>query len=108
MPQSGHAQVGAGRFPVDAQGRGIAGFRWTAYLSLYGRDIGAFLANFRASFAQKTTDGKNVLALFAVANDQSVRWNPVNLGGGVLVGSNPYPALGQRAVQAPFSGPYPG
>ncbi|WP_328609442.1 hypothetical protein OG943_10045 [Amycolatopsis sp. NBC_00345] len=43
-----------------------------------------------------------------MANDQSVRWNPVNLGGGVLVGSNPYPALGQRAVQAPFSGPYPG
>jgi phospholipid/cholesterol/gamma-HCH transport system substrate-binding protein len=78
-----------------------------AYLSPYGRDIGAFLANFRASFAHKTTDGKNVLALFAAANDQSVRGNPVNLGGGVLVGSNPYPAPGQQAVRAPFSGQYP-
>ncbi|HEV7977931.1 MlaD family protein [Amycolatopsis sp.] len=78
-----------------------------AYLSPYGRDIGAFLANFRASFAHKTTDGKNVLALFAVANEESVRGNPVNLGGGLTVGTNAYPAPGQQATRTPFSGNYP-
>jgi phospholipid/cholesterol/gamma-HCH transport system substrate-binding protein len=78
-----------------------------AYLSPYGRDIGAFLANFRASFAHKTTDGKNVLALFAVANEESVRGNPVNLGGGLTVGTNAYPAPGQQATRKPFSGNYP-
>lgn len=78
-----------------------------AYLSPYGRDIGAFLANFRASFAHRTTDGKNVLALFAVANEQSVRGNPLDLHGGLLTRSNAYPAPGTQGNRAPFSGTYP-
>lgn len=78
-----------------------------AYLSPYGRDIGSFLANFGASFAHKSSDGNNVLDLFAVANDQSVRGNPVNLGGGVLVKSNPYPKPGEQSNLAPFSGQFP-
>jgi phospholipid/cholesterol/gamma-HCH transport system substrate-binding protein len=77
------------------------------YLTPYGRDIGAFIANFSASFAHKTTDGKTVLALFAAGNDQSVRGVPIDMHGGVLVRSNPYPAPGAQGDRAPFSGNSP-
>lgn len=78
-----------------------------AYLSPYGQDVGSFLANFGASFAHKSSDGNNVLDLFAAVNDQSVRGNPINLNGGLLVRSNPYPKAGEQSNLAPFSGKYP-
>lgn len=78
-----------------------------SYLSPYGHDIGSFVANFSASFAHTSSNGNNVLDLFAVVNDQSVRGNPLNLNGGVLVGSNPYPKPGQQSDLRPFTGNYP-
>ncbi|WP_020498652.1 MlaD family protein [Sciscionella marina] len=77
------------------------------YLSPYGKDIGSFVANFGSSFAHTTTNGDNVLDLFTVANEQSVRGNPLNLGKGIFTQSNPYPAPGEQSHLGPFNGKFP-
>lgn len=76
------------------------------YASPYGMDIGSFLTNFAASYSHTDTDGHHFLALLAGVNDMSVRGNPINLGGGILAKSDPYPKPGSLLDLRPFTGKF--
>lgn len=79
-----------------------------AYLKPYGRDLGAMLANFGASFESKAEDGLNTVRLAPIINSGSVRNMPLPVEGlDPTHWSNPYPKPGQAGNPAPFTGPYP-
>jgi phospholipid/cholesterol/gamma-HCH transport system substrate-binding protein len=78
------------------------------YLAPYGRDLGAFIANFHAGFAYKGADGRSVLRLSPFVNAQTLKADPVSgLTTGILLGSNGYPAPGAQSNPQQFSGAYP-
>ncbi|NKQ53219.1 MCE family protein [Amycolatopsis sp. K13G38] len=82
-----------------------------SYMSPFGRDIGAFFANFGAAFSYKDENGDNYLRLMPFFNEQSLKGYPVNtsklLPIAPLMQTNPYPGAGSAANPQPFAGPAP-
>lgn len=78
-----------------------------AYLSPYGRDLGAMFANFGATMTEVTKDGVRPIRLATVFGPGSVRGVPAKVDLGPLYWANPYPAPGNAAETEPFRGKYP-
>lgn len=82
-----------------------------SYMSPFGRDIGAFFANFGAAFSYKDENGDNYLRLMPYFDEQSLKGYPVNtsklLPMAPLMQANPYPAAGSEGSPQPFSGTAP-
>lgn len=77
-----------------------------AYLRPYGRDLGAFFANWAAMLAYKDGNG-HYLRIFPVLNEGSLKNLPLSLNHGILDKSNAYPRPGGATNPGPFNGTYP-
>lgn len=75
-----------------------------AYLEPYGRDVAAFLVDFGQTLSDGDAAG-HILRAFVIANEQSLRNEPVTTNG-ILDKKNPYPQ-GSLDRPAPWSGTYP-
>jgi phospholipid/cholesterol/gamma-HCH transport system substrate-binding protein len=76
-----------------------------AYLSPYGLDLAAFLANFGAVFANTDEQGVNYVRLMPTVDARSVQ-SPLAVGS-VVPYVNPYPKPGSLPNPGPFTGRYP-
>lgn len=78
------------------------------YAAPYGRDIGAFIANFGNAFSTVGTDGRHRLRLSPVTSEFAVAGTgPVGLRNGLTSEFNPLPRPNMGTDPGPFVGPYP-
>lgn len=79
-----------------------------AYVAPYGRDLGAMLANFGASFETRSEEGLHVVRLAPIVDSASLRGYPVPVEKvDPTHWTNPYPKPGQAGQPVPFQGEYP-
>lgn len=82
-----------------------------SYASPYGREIGAFFANFGDAISYQDENGDNYMRLMPFFNERSLKGYPVNLTKTLpmapLMQENPYPAPGTEGGPQPFSGTAP-
>lgn len=78
-----------------------------AYMKPYGRDVGAMIASFGASFDLAVENGIRPIRLSPIFNSASLRGNPLPMTIDPNHWNNPYPTPGQMENPAPFSGEYP-
>jgi phospholipid/cholesterol/gamma-HCH transport system substrate-binding protein len=78
------------------------------YAHPYGRDMGAFIANFGNAFSTVGTDGRHRLRLSPVTSEFAVAGTgPVGLSSGLTSVFNPLPKANMGTDPGPFVGPYP-
>lgn len=77
-----------------------------AYMSPYGKDIGAYFANWAATFSTGDANGA-VFRMMVGYSDQTLFGNPFNLNTGPLNRLNPIPEAGSLQSPKPFNGKYP-
>lgn len=78
------------------------------YLAPYGRDTGAMLASFGASFETRSENGLHVARLAPIVNSSSFRGYPLETQElDPTHWTNPYPKAGEAGAPKPFEGEYP-
>jgi len=78
------------------------------YAHPYGRELGAFIANFGAAFATVDTYGRHRLRLQPVESEFGVAGTgPLGLRDGLTSVFNPLPAANRGSDLGPWAGPYP-